>query len=100
MAAFSKVEYGDRSVEPEAKVFIEHVHNHFQQFDQMKASPAEFLTYENEKQHMRNAVQPNLNLRQLATLDDTLLHKDPTKVCDFPTYLQRIRSAADNYDVS
>ena len=32
------------------------------------------------------------------TLEDTLLHEDPTKVNDYSTYRQRIRNAADNYD--
>ena len=45
----------------------------------MEASPAEFLPDQSKKQHMRNAVQPNLDVRQVATLEDTLLHEDPTK---------------------
>ena len=47
---------------------------------------------------MRYAVQPDLDLRQVATIEDTLRHEDPTKVHNYSTYLQRIRNAADSYD--
>ena len=49
-------------------------------------------------QHVRNAVQHNLDLRHVATLAYTLPHKYPMKLYDTPTYLQCIRNAADNYD--
>ena len=39
-----KFNTGDGFVEPGAKVFVEHVHNLFQQFDQVTANPAEFLS--------------------------------------------------------
>ena len=37
------------------------------------------LSDASKKQHMRNAVQPNLDLRQVVTLEDTLRHVDSTK---------------------
>ena len=52
----------------------------------MTANRTEFLTDASRK------------WRQVATLEDTLLHEDPTKVNDNSTYRQRIRNAADNYD--
>ena len=42
--------------------------------------------------------KPNLDLRQVATLEDTLRQEDSTKVYNCATYLQRIRKAADNCD--
>ena len=62
------------------------------------ADRAEFLSDASKKQHMRYAVQPNLDLRQVSTIEDTLRHEDPTKVYNDSTYLQRIRNAADSYD--
>ena len=61
----------------------------------MKASPAEFLTDENKKQHMRNAVQPNPDLRQVASFEDIVLYP---KKYNYLTYLHRLCNAADNYD--
>ena len=51
-----------------------------------------------KKQHMRNAVQPNPDLRQVTILENTLRKEDSIGVYSYSIYFQRIRDAADNCD--
>ena len=74
MLTFSKILYGDGSVEPGTKLLL----SMFIFFS--TADPAEFLSDASKKQRVCNAIQHNLNLLQAATFEDTLHHEDPTKV--------------------
>ena len=47
---------------------------------------------------MRDAVQPNPDLRQVAILENSLRKEDDIGVYSYSIYTQRIRDAADNYD--
>ncbi len=60
------------------QVFRQHVHSFLPVIWPDESKPS-WIPDASKKQHMHNVVHPNLDLRQIATLEDTCLHEDPTK---------------------